>query len=253
MILAWLNKWDAASLVVGSEIATLPGTNVQRPHLSRRWHTNAVNSSHQVGDMGAATLCSILGVFGSNLTAAATYRVRASNVDPAAVASLLLDTGTLAAGVKTGYGAIYKTFTPTTARYWRVDVTDASLVNLQVGRIFVGPHWSHAQTLLYGWGVTPSDPSSVRKSRGGQSYPDPLPKFRALEFALDFLTESEAFTNPFAMARDNGVVRDILAIPYEGSSFLSEQAVWGLAQVHEPVQQRYSQIWRTKIRVEERL
>jgi hypothetical protein len=255
MILAWVNRWDSATLTVGSEITTLPGTNVQTPHLSRKWHTLAtVKSSHQVGDLGSALSNSLLGVFGSNLTSTATYRVRASNADPAAVGTLLLDTGVLAAGVKTGYGSIYKTFTPTSARYWRVDIADASVPdNLQIGRIFLGPHWSHSQSMLFGWGVTPLDESPVEESYGGQSFPDARPKRRQLDLTLDFLTEAEIYDNAFAMARANGVVNDVLAIPFESGTYLSEQAVWGLCHAHKPLIHRLAQIYRQQFTVRERL
>lgn len=255
MILAWTNRWDSAALTVGSEIATLPGANVKKPHLVQKWHTAAgVKSSFQVGDLGSSLACAILGVFGTNLTPAATYRVRASNADPNAVASLLLDTGTLAAGVKAGYGAIYKTFTLTTARYWRIDLTDTSVPdNLQIGRIFLGPYWSHQKTMLYGWGVSPIDPSEVNESRGGQSFIDGRPQFRALELALDYLTEAEIYDNPFALARANGTVKDVLAIPFETGAYISEQSVWGRVTSFEQFVHRDSQTFRTKLRIKERL
>jgi hypothetical protein len=51
------------------------------------------------------------------------------------------------------------------ARYWRLDLTDASLTHLQIGRVFLGPSWTHQQTLVYGWGVTPVDPSRHEVAR----------------------------------------------------------------------------------------
>lgn len=479
MKLAWDNKADAATVTAGSEIATLPGTNVQKPHLSRKWHTAAgVKSSNLVFDMLSSVACSMLAVLGANLTPAATHRLRGSDTDAAALANAWVDTGVVAAGVKTGYGAIYKAvqlaylsspgsngnyastpdsaaisivadidlrvkvaandYTPAadnaplskwdatgnqrsyflnitaagllqlnwsndgiasivkgstvaigatdaraiwlratldvdngaagndvrfytsddydpltntgtwnqlgatvttagvtsifdsnavllvsglnggtanpfagkvfyaevrngingaiaasfdprratngaasfvslqgetwtintsgapaaalvvdsshTARYWRLDLTDNTVPdNLQVGRVFLGPSWTHAKSLLYGWGLTPVDPSPIAKSRGGQSYPDALPKFRIGEFSLDYLTEAEIYDNLFAMARANGVVKDVLAIPFETGAYTSEQAIWGLVQPYEPVVHRLSQTFRQKFRIEERL
>jgi hypothetical protein len=255
MKLAWDNKADSATLTPGSEIATLPGTNTQKPHVSRKWHTAAgVKASHVILDMLASVSCSQLAVVGTNLTAAATYQLRASDLDPTAQADLLYDSGVVAGAVKTGYGAIYKGFNAVAARYWRLNLTDNSLPdNLQVGRVFLGPSWTHAKTLLYGWGITPVDPSPVEKSRGGQSYPDAQPKFRAGEFALDFLTEAEIYDNLFAMARANGVVKDVLAIPFENGAYISEQAIWGLVQPYEPLIHKLSQTFRHKFRIEERL
>jgi hypothetical protein len=58
MRLAWDNKFDGATIIsVGSEIATLPGINVQTAHLSQKWYTQAaVNSSFLIFDLGALAL-----------------------------------------------------------------------------------------------------------------------------------------------------------------------------------------------------
>jgi hypothetical protein len=254
MIICWDNKVDGATITsVGSEVATLPGTNVQSAHLSQRWYTQpATNSSFLIFDLGSALACAMLGVFGTNLTSSATYRLRGS-ANPDGVTSPVYDSGTVSAGVKTGYGNVIKPFGSASARYWRLDLTDASLTQLQIGRVLLGPSWTHGKTLIYGWGATPNDPSPVAKSRGGQSFPDIRPKCRMLDFRLDFLLEAEIFDNAFAMARANGVVKDVLVVPIESSSYISEQSVWGLVQPYEPVIHRLSQTFTQKFRVEERL
>jgi hypothetical protein len=255
MLLLWDNKADAATVTAGSQIGTLPGANVQQPHLSRQWQTAAgVKSSNLIFDMLASVSCSMLAVLGTNLTPAATMRLRASDLDPTVVANLLLDTGTVAAGVKAGYGAIYKQVALTAARYWRLDLTDNSVPdNLRVGRVVLGPSWTHAKALIYGWGVTPHDPSTVEESYGGQSYPDVRPQKRVLDFALDFLSESEIYDNAFALARAAGVVKDVLAIPRETGAYVSEQAVWGLIQGAKPIVHHASQLFRQQFTVKERL
>jgi hypothetical protein len=255
MRLAWDNKADAASVAADSELATLPASNVQQSHLSRKWHTGAaVKSARLIFDMGSAVSCSLLAVLGANLTETATLRLRASTLDPAVLANLLLDTGTIAAGAKTGYGAAFKAFGAVAARYWGLDLADLSVPdNLQVGRIFLGPHWQHSQALLYGWELSVLDASEVVESYGGQSYADERPQRRVIDFSLDFLSEQEMYENTFALARANGVVRDVLVIPMEGSAYVSEQAVFGLCQAHKPIVHRASQIFRQQFTVKERL
>lgn len=255
MILAWDNKWDAATLVTGSELASLPGANVQHPHLSRKWYTaTGVKASHQIADMGSPVSISLGALLGTNLTAAATVRWRASDLDPNVTANLLFDSGVVNAGVKAGYGASYKTWNAVAARYWRVDPADATVSdNLRIGRIFAGPHWSHAKSLLFGWGMTPLDDSAVEESAGGQAYPDPLPKRRQIDFALDYLTEAEAYDNPFAMARAAGAVKDVLVIPRETGAFISEQSVWGLLKNQRPVVHRLATAFRQQFTVKESL
>lgn len=256
MILGWLNRADAAMVAAGSEIATLPASNVQQPHLSRKWHTAAgVKASYLLLDMLAAASCSLLAVLGSNLTAAATLRLRASTADPTAVAGDLLDTGTISAGVKTGYGAIYRSFTAVAARYWRLDLADASLPdNLQIGRVFLGPKWVPSSNQEFGWSVTPLDDSAVVESYGFQTYGDERPQRRLLQFSLSWMTEAEMYGNAFALARASGRVRDVLAVNDTlGSTYLSEQSVYGLLQAAEPLVHESAQIFRQKFIVKERL
>lgn len=252
MLIAWDNKADGATLAAGSELATLPGANVQNAHLSKKWYTAAgVSSSHVQLDMGSTVSCSVLALLGTNLTAAATVRIRASDTDPVAAPSY--DSGAIAAGAKAGYGAVYKAFAAIAARYWRIDIADASLTQLRVGRVFLGPSWTPAAGQNFGWGVEPSDDSVVSESYGGQSYADIRPQRRVLEFELDYMSEAEVYGNAFAMARAQGAVKDVLAVPGINGAYLSEQAVWGLVRAWQPVVQRSTRIYRQKFTIKERL
>lgn len=255
MLLLWDNQADAALLSAGSEIATLPGANVQQTHLSRKWHTQAgVKSSFLVFDMLSSVACALLAVLGTNLTAAATLRLRASDADPTAQDGQRLDTGTISAGVKAGYGAAYQAFAAASARYWRLDLTDTSVPdNLQVGRVALGPSWQPSVGQLYGWSVTPLDPSEIAESYGGQEYADERPQRRVLQFTLSWMDEAEMYGNAFALARAAGVVRDVLAIHDIAGAYLSEQAVWGRCIASEPLVRESLKIFRQKFTVKERL
>jgi hypothetical protein len=48
-----------------------------------------------------------------------------------------------------------------------------------------------------------------------------------LDFTLDFLSESEIYDNAFAMARANGRVKDVLAIPFESGAATSPSSRCG--------------------------
>jgi hypothetical protein len=254
MLIAWDNKADAATLAASSELASLPGANVQQPHLSRKWSTAAgVSSAALTLNLGSSLACAQLAVLGTNLTSASTLRLRASDADPTAVAGDKLDTGAVSAAVKDGYGSIYKNFNSVTARYWRLDLTDGTLTQLQAGRLFLGPNWQPSFGMLYGWSVTAQDPSKVSRSYGGQSFPEVLPQRRVLNFELNFLSESEMYSNAFAMARAQGIVKDVLAIPLETGARISEQSVWGLLSAAQPLIHDKSQIFRQKFQIEERL
>lgn len=254
MRIAWQNNADAALLVASSELSTLPGANVQQPHLSQKWYTAAgVNAAAITLDMLTALACDLLALLGTNLTAAATVRLRLSNVDPAALATLLLDTGVLAAGVKAGYGAIYKAFASTPARYWRIDLSDASLMQLQIGRLFLGPSWAPSSPQEFGWSVTAMDPSKITTSYGGQDYADVVPQKRVLDFQLNWHSEAELYGNAFALARSQGIAKDVLAIHDINGAFLSEQSVWGRCTAAQPLIHRTTRTFQQKFNIQERL
>lgn len=254
MRLAWDNKLDAASVSAGSELATLPASNVQHPHVSRKWATAAgVKASYLVFDMGAPVPVSLLSVVGTNLTPAATVRLRASNADPTAAAGDLYDSGVIASGVKAGYGAIYKAFNEVTARYWRLDLDDAAVQdNLLVGFVFLGPSWDVVGRLLYDWSVTSLDESPQSESTGGQAHFDVRQQRRHLDFVLDFMTEQDAYTKAFVMARANGRVKSLVAVPDINSVYLSEQSVLGTVRASMPIVHRRFDIHLQKFSIKER-
>lgn len=255
MLIGWINNADAALITVGSQVPTLPGSNVQQPHVCQKWATiSGVTGSSLTFDMRSSVACALLSVIGTNMSAAATLRLRASDVDPAALATLLLDTGAIAAGIKAGYGAAYKSFAPITARYWRLDLTDATLPDhIEVGRVFLGSSWAPSVNQLWDYNITAVDDSPITRSYGKQDFPDVRPQQRLLIFELEWMDRNEMYTNAFALARANGVVKDILVIPDINSPFVSEESVWGLLTASQPLTNRSSRRVYQKFSVKERL
>jgi len=75
-----------------------------------------------------------------------------------------------------------------------------------------------------------------------------------IEFTLGFMDEAEMYGNAFALARANGIVRDVLAVnDTSGASYRSDQSVWGLCTASEPIVHETVNIYRQKFRIEERL
>lgn len=254
MLIAWTNRIDAGTLTTDSALATLPVTNLQQQHLSRRWHTAAgVKSAYVILDAGASVPCACLGIFGTNLTPSATVRIRSNEAGGLVTTSLEMDTGVVGAGVVAGYGNVYKTFASMTSRYWRIDVADASVPdNLQVGRMFLGPYWTPtAQS--WGWGPGWQDLSRKSRTLGGQILSQNLPKFRTLNFALDWNTEAEMFANAFEMERAVGLTGDVLVIPNPSGNYVSQQSVFGPLISLTPTVNEMLNVWRTRYSVEERL
>lgn len=256
MLLGWLNRADDALISTDSELDALPASNVQHAHVARAWHTVAgIRTAYLIFDMVTATACQLLGVMGSNLTASATLRVRASNSDATVTSSLQLDTGTLTSTAKTGYGQSYHDFTSATARYWRIDFADSTVAeNLQIGRVFLGPRWAPSVNQEFGWSTRAQDSSVVQKSYGGQKFSEVRPQQRVLKFGLSFMDEAEMYGNAFALARELGVVGDVLAVHDTlGGAYIAEQSVFGsLVDVQDLVHENYG-IFRNKFTIEETL
>jgi hypothetical protein len=255
MLIAWVNLADSATVSASSEQAAAPGGNVQIAHLSRKWSAiEGVNSASLIFDMGGSVACGILAVLGSNLTATATLRLRASDADPTGAAGDKYDSTLMSAGAKAGYGAAYLWFAAATARYWRLGLADASITTLEVGRVFIGPKWKPDANNSYGWQVTPLDDSKITESYGRQTFADVLPQRRLLEFSLDWSSEADMYDNAFAMARSAGVVSDVLAVhDTAGAGYLSEQSVWGLCTAAQPLVNANLGIYRQKFSIKERL
>jgi hypothetical protein len=255
MIIAWDNLADDAALAASSELNEQPASYVQDPRVSRKWGTaSAVKSATLLMDLGSTQTCALLALLGLNLTTGGTYRLRGSITDSTGVTGEVYDSGTLAIGLKVGYGAVYKSFTAAAARYWLLNLDDTSVPdNLEVGRVFLGPKWTPTVAQQYGWSVQVDDPRKLSESVGGQIYADERPQKRVLNFELAFLTEAEMYANAFAMARANGTVRDVLAISDDTGTYVSEQAVYGLLTANEPlIHERYN-VFRQKYQIRERL
>lgn len=255
MLIGWINRADRALLSASSEIDALPGSNVQNLHVAQAWYTAAgVTSAYLVLDMGSAVACQLLALLGTNLTAAGEIRLRASDVDAGATSSLLYDSGWKFVTAKTGYGQTYHDLASTTARYWRLDIVDASLPRLQIGRLFLGPRWAPSLNQQFGWSVASLDPSVIDESYGGQEFANEKPQRRQLQFTLSYMDEAEMFTNAFAASRAAGITRDVLAVNDSlGGAYIAEQSVWGRLQVAEPIVHENYGIFRQKFTVLERL
>lgn len=255
MLIAWQNLADAATLSTDSEQASLPASNVQQQHVSRKWQTAAgVKSAYLLLDLGSSQSCALLALLGTNFTSAATLRLRGSVTDPTATGSLAYDSGSIAAGVVVGYGSAYKAFAATASRYWRIDVADATVDdNLAVGRVFLGPSWEPAVNMQIGWSVRFADQSRKARSSAGQRWVDVRPKPRVLEFELDYLTEAEIYANAFALALAQGITGDVLAIPDIDGDYLPQQAVWGALEDLAPVVEPRLALYSQKFTIEETL
>jgi len=255
MKIAWINRFDSATVDAGNQVSSLPVQNLQNEQVAIKWQTaSGINSTHILIDMTAVVDIDCLALVGTNFTSAVTFRIRGSNTDNTAVAGEVADTGTLSGMVSSNYRNFYYAFSATkTARYWRIDIEDTSLNYLRAGRLFMGPAWSPSKEMNFGWSIAYTDSSKVTRSQGGQLYIDESFKFRALDFTLSFMDQTEMISNGFEITRRNGSIIDVLVIPEENGTFNSELSIFGLLIGTFPLTHVTYQIYRIRYRIEERL
>ena len=257
MKLGWNNRVDDADLAASNQIATLPAGNVKHPYLSKQWRTQAgVTAANLILDLGSALECEIYALVGTNLTSGATLQIRASDVDPTVIATLLYDSGVVSAGVDNNYRTIYGVLSAkTTARYWRFDISDGAAVggNLRIGRFWLGPAWTPSANLSYGWSKTFLDGSRITETRSGAEFIDQGPRARVFDFQLSFMTKAEMMANAFEIARRNGLTRDVLVLVDPNGPTIHEDSVLGLIKRADPLVEEKLKINRQRYVIKERV
>ena len=138
IVLGHSDRVAGGTVTASTELPTLPAINLQQPFLTpNRWRSSANAATIDV-DFGVSYTIGVLGLFGSNLTAAATFRLRLSANSN--MTSPTYDTGVsqINAGVDPTYGHLIHVLpTSQAGRYLRLELTDSSLSYIEAGRLFV--------------------------------------------------------------------------------------------------------------------
>lgn len=233
-VFSWVNLSDAAMLSGGGAVSTLPVQNLQDPQ-PRKVYRTIGTSAFAIADLGSAQAADLLAIAGTNLSTGATgLRVRASNTDPTCTSSLVYDSNGDSGLIKLGpdpryLGNVFFLFGATqTARYWRIDVTDASLGNVDIGRLWIGPKFVPNSNITVGYGLGYDDTGAQGRSVYGQLHIRTGAKSRHAKLQLDFLSEAEAKASMFEMQRLAGVTGDVLFIENPISAFAIVMAFIGL-------------------------
>lgn len=276
------NRADEATLAAGSAQATLPVTNLQDRQIVKPWRTTttAPASTWVTANFGAPQTIGVVALIRHNFSQGSRWRVRLG-YDPtfAAVSynSGWLDVwpqfeefGALPWGVFQWGGLVPREVVaqinlsahhllpgPVVAQHLRIDIEDAANPDgfLQAGRLLAGPAYRPSHDMIYGWSIGFEDPSTVSKSRGGQTWIDVQERFRVLRFTLSNLSESEAFNNVFDyLYRRKGIAGDVLVIPRADRPHqFHNQAIYGRLRALEPITNPYFESYETSFELEELL
>lgn len=216
------NQFDRAAISASSAVASMPVTNLQDPQRTIMWRSTAVGL--QTIDITLAAgegQTQAFALVDHNLSLAGTVRLQAWS-DALGGASQVLDTTLQPYQPTYGYGEqlygdglyggydiffnglsiadvravlrpiLMAQISPAlNVRYWRVTISDVSLLYYQAGRVFLGPAWQPA--VNFSWGSNKAREQRTRRvtARGGQYYGNPRTGRTQLQFNLDWLDDAD--------------------------------------------------------------
>lgn len=260
-VLAWNNRADSGTVTGGGAVATLPVQNMQDPQ-PRKVYRTVGTSAYIVIDLLSSLACDLLALFGTNLTTGASgLRVRASITDPAATSSLVYDSNSdgglvrLGPDERYGGGVVFLFGSTATARYWRVDVADASLSVVDIGRLILGPKFVPSQSnVSYGYGIGWNSSGQNQRAVGGPIHTKHGVQWRESMLTIGFLTEAEVFEGLAEMQRLVGFSKDVVFIENPIATYAAARVILAVREgSFQPFVNDYFQLYQVQQKLLERL
>lgn len=237
--LAYPNRIDAATLSGGSWLATLPLDNLKNRRISKLARsTDATLASTQfVIDFGRARQIDCIGLVAHNLSAGSKARIKANSTNSFATPAFdsgWMDVwpggflpedaleweddnfwlGTISQEAVAGYQTPYVWYADASLsyQYWQVEIDDATNDDgyIHIGRLFTGPVFVPTYNMSWGASLVVDDATTFETSLSGEEFFDTRQRFRIQTFALDFLTEAEAYQQVMDMQRLLGTSGEVL-------------------------------------------
>lgn len=276
------NVGDRATLSGGSWQATLPLPHLQQRELARVARSvglTAANTRIDI-DLGAAPpVVRCVGFVRHNLSQDATVTVQAgtfvgasdkyAGTAQAAWPRVYAYTdlayghpnwwnGRISAVEAANYPLkfIHDTGVNILARYWRIQISDPTNAAgyVQMARLFMGELWSplinYAPGATIGW-----QPNSAEaRSLGGALYFDERPPMRVFDFAIDALTDAEAYGRWLDLQRTHGTSGEVLVIPdSDDGTRRHRRDIWGRMRRFDPLANYMAGLHRLAVSIEELL
>lgn len=196
-MLAYPDKTLNATLSEGSWLTALPLNNLKTTDLAtvaRSSDATTASTKFKV-DFGSSQAVRILSLYKHNLTDAATVKITGSNNSNMSAPVYAGSFVTVPAAL-TGYQKVYTLIlsADTTARYWRIEISDTSnpAGYVQLARCLLMTAWTPTLNMSYGAGIQPVTDTERERTLGGVDYFDERDARRACKFSLDYLALTEA-------------------------------------------------------------
>lgn len=249
--IAYSNLADSAALTATSSALLLPVSNIQVPHVARKWRGNDGAADSVILDYGSSVTMDTIAVVGITGT---QIRVALSNTDATGNAGEVYDSGHLAVDQRY-LQSIFPLVNPVSARYMRVDLvtTDPEDVFVEIGRIFAGVRTIFAYNYIAGWKRTWVDPSTRTKTLSGQTQIFQRNAYRTYDISFDFLKQADRDGFIEDIDSINSLKLDVLFVNNPASTNLARDSIWGLMTTLTPVVQSYIGIYTKEYQIEERL
>jgi hypothetical protein len=185
-------------------------------------------------DLGQARALDCVAVLSTTATAAATIRVRLATADTTGAAGDAWDSGTLPAATddaSNGQVILVRAAGAATGRYLLVELLDATLSFLDVGRVAAGSLWRLARGYEPGAeeGRLILDTRARNALTGAEFISPAILNPRSARFTLPAVTRAEALAQHRAMIDRLGAAGDGLWIPDldDSQAELNRRALWG--------------------------
>ena len=241
-MIGYLNKADAAALMVSSQNLLAPVARLKDPHVGVQWQ-GTTGAEWFVADLGSVQTVDCVRIMGLS---AATVRIRYSTLDPAS--GDVFDTDAVAIDQR------FLTFTDlrsVLARYVRVDLTGEGIC--AAGRLYIGELHQFSENFAWGWSRKWVDPSDRRKTEGGQTRINRRQKYRVFSLSFEFLSDADARGFTDDIDRVNGMSEDVLFIADPASPSIEQDTIWGLMTDLSPSAQQFLDRWSKPYSIEQRL
>ncbi len=239
----WIDQ-SGAALSASHEVTTLPVANLANPDILKLWRSAGSATPWVQADLGQARAIRVLGLFGlAALAGADTVRWRLGTT---AGGDEIYDSGVVACGRVAGYArSVHCLPASLEARHVRVDFGAASQSPspgyVDCGRLWVGDAWQGERNFSYGIAHAIDDGASKQVAAEGAPnssvYIDPRTVGQTVSFALEGMTETEAWMHAAEIQRVAGRKRQVLFVPDPDSAWLNRAAVLGQIEKADPIRQ----------------
>lgn len=224
------------------------------------WQSTNLTGAYIQVDLGTARAIDRVGLLYTNLTSAATWRIRAAATTGALTSAPAYDSGTVpawasasATGAKYPH-ALLRMAAAETYRYWRIDLTDASNLagKFRAGRLVLGKSWQPEFNPSYGMERGFTTPTVWQETDGGSLVRTATKQQRAIgTFNLEWLSEAEREGDLYALERDCGDAGEVLVeLPGESESYLHNRLIYGKLDLGRPVALSFHDTYSARFSVE---